>query len=45
MGIEICTCGHTEEEHGGDPIYKGSTACQVDDCDCTSFEADEESEG
>ena len=22
-----CYCGHTEEEHGHDPKYPGSTAC------------------
>lgn len=37
-----CTCGHDEEEHGGDPNYPGSTACNVENCDCIAFEADEE---
>lgn len=41
----ICTCGHSEEEHGNDPEYPGSTACQaiVEDgtdepCECVAFE-------
>jgi hypothetical protein len=33
-----CTCGHLRHEHGGDVKYPGSTACQIEDCDCTSFE-------
>jgi hypothetical protein len=36
-----CTCGHVKDEHGGDEEYPGSTACNVDECDCTAFEADE----
>jgi hypothetical protein len=35
-----CVCGHAPEEHGGDPEYPGSTACQVNDCDCCSYESD-----
>lgn len=37
---ENCTCGHHFEEHGGDPDYPGSTACNIEDCDCTCFEPD-----
>lgn len=37
-----CTCGHAEEEHGHDPKYPGSTACQVEECDCIAFEGAEE---
>jgi len=39
-----CTCGHSEEEHGHDPEYPGSTSCTETDCDCISFESDEENE-
>ena len=35
-----CTCGHTEEEHGGDSEYPGSSACSVEGCDCIAFEED-----
>jgi hypothetical protein len=38
---KACVCGHAEEEHGYDPKYPGSTACQVEDCDCIAYEADE----
>lgn len=24
-----CVCGHSEEEHGNDPDFPGSTACQT----------------
>lgn len=37
-----CVCGHAVEEHGDDPKYPGSTACQ--ECDCIAYEADEEFE-
>lgn len=37
-----CTCGHAEEEHGGDPEFPGSTACQDEDCNCIAFEEFEE---
>lgn len=38
-----CACGHSEEEHGHDPKYPGSTACT--ECkDCVAFESDEEDE-
>lgn len=33
-----CTCGHSVEEHGGDPEYPGSTACTM--CDCIAYEGD-----
>jgi hypothetical protein len=36
----ICTCGHTLEEHGGDPKYPRASACRIEDCDCISFEED-----
>ena len=37
----VCYCGHNEEdEHGGDDEYPGSTACNVDGCDCIAFEQD-----
>jgi len=42
-GDEVCTCGHVFDEHGGDPEYPGSSACTIDECDCTCFEEDEES--
>jgi hypothetical protein len=40
-----CTCGHSKEEHGHDPEYPGSTACQAEfergeACDCIAFESD-----
>ncbi len=37
-----CTCGHDEDEHGGDTRYPGSSRCNVEDCDCCCFEADED---
>jgi len=37
-----CTCGHHEEEHGGDPEYPGSSGCSVEGCDCVCFEQDEQ---
>lgn len=39
-----CQCGHAPEEHGGDPNYPGSTACQVEGCDCIAYEAAAEEE-
>lgn len=33
-----CVCGHAIEEHGHDPKYPGSTACQIDECDCIAYE-------
>jgi hypothetical protein len=38
----ICTCGDDEDDHGNDDEYPGSTACNVDDCECIAFEAGEE---
>ena len=40
-----CTCGHAPEEHGDDPRYPGSTACQAEGCDCIAYEAGEDDEG
>jgi len=40
-GLEPCNCGHAIEEHGHDPKYPGSTACQIEECDCIAYEADE----
>lgn len=39
-----CTCGHEEDEHGGDVAYPGSSRCNIDDCDCCSFDWDGEFE-
>ena len=39
-----CTCGHAEEEHGHDPQYPGSTACQMEDCECIAWEDNEGAE-
>jgi hypothetical protein len=35
---EACVCGHSREEHGGDPKYPGSTDCG--ECECIMFEID-----
>lgn len=35
-----CMCGHSEEEHGHDPDYPGSSACTVEDCDCVAYDPD-----
>lgn len=41
--MKNCSCGHTDDEHGDDPEYPGSTACR--ECDCLAYEWDgEESE-
>jgi hypothetical protein len=40
MSERTCHCGHVEDEHGGDPQYPGSTACQIEDCGCIAFEHD-----
>ena len=37
-GTENCHCGHVVDEHGGDPDYPGSTACNIEDCECIAFE-------
>jgi len=39
-----CCCGHTEDKHGGDPKYPGSTGCGIDGCDCAFFDANAEEE-
>lgn len=36
--MNICTCGHAHDEHGGDEEYPGSTACTVPGCDCIAYE-------
>lgn len=33
-----CECGHVDDEHGGNPEYPGSMACNVDNCDCIAYE-------
>jgi len=40
VATEICTCGDNIDDHGHDPEYPGSTACNVDDCPCIAFEED-----
>lgn len=46
--MDVCTCGHAIDEHGGDKKYPGSTACHgitaPDDefCDCIAYEEDED---
>ena len=35
-----CTCGHVQDEHGHDPKYPGSTACNIEGCDCCAYEWD-----
>lgn len=42
--LSPCYCGHAPEEHGGDPKLPGSTKCQIPDCDCIAYEADEDAE-
>lgn len=34
-----CVCGHSKEEHGGDPKFPGYTGCS--ECDCIAYEADD----
>jgi hypothetical protein len=41
MDVNDCACGHAHEEHGGDPKYPGSSACQVEDCGCIAWERGE----
>jgi hypothetical protein len=36
-----CVCGHSREEHR-DPKYPASTECFAEDCDCISYEAEED---
>ena len=38
-----CTCGHVYDEHRVDS--KGVHECEVDECDCVMFDADEDKEG
>lgn len=40
-GLEPCVCGHSVEEHGDDPKYPGSMACNIEECGCIHYEADE----
>lgn len=40
-----CECGHAIEEHGHDPKYPGSTACQVEGCECIAWEPGEDEDG
>lgn len=37
-GDEVCTCGDVADEHSED----SPRVCEVEDCDCRSFEEDEE---
>ena len=38
-----CHCGHLEEdEHGGDEEFPGSTACNIEECECICFDWDGE---
>lgn len=39
-----CVCGHAEEEHGNDPMFPGSTSCEIPGCDCIAYEPDENEE-
>jgi hypothetical protein len=39
--MNACTCGHAPEEHGGDPKHPGSTACQIEGCDCIAYDEEE----
>lgn len=36
-----CLCGHAEDEHGADPEFAGSTACDVQLCGCLEYGAEE----
>jgi hypothetical protein len=38
MSEHVCHCGHVEDEHGHDPKYPGSSACQVEGCGCIAYE-------
>jgi len=43
-----CVCGHSEEEHGNDSKFPGSSACMAgadypgdgEPCDCVAYEED-----
>jgi hypothetical protein len=39
--VSTCVCGHAIEEHGDDPKYPASTACNADGCDCIAYELDD----
>jgi len=43
-GGDTCTCGDVRDEHGQDPDHPGSTAYNVEGCDCIAFEHDRDSE-
>lgn len=44
---DACACGHSIDEHGDDPKYPGSTACNARDdwpsgrCGCIAYERDD----
>lgn len=40
--MNVCYCGHADDEHGGDPELTGSTACNVENCDCIAYEEEED---
>ena len=40
-----CECGHSEDDHGHDPKFPGSSACRDDDCTCIAFEWDGDTGG
>lgn len=53
--MRACTCGHSEDDHGHDPKFPGSTQCRagstdpekdamLDDCECICFEWDGDEE-
>jgi hypothetical protein len=42
MSEGLCMCGHVEDEHGSDPQYPGSTACNVTGCECVAYDHDRE---
>lgn len=35
---ETCACGHGAIDHGGNDEFPGSSACNVDDCECVCFD-------
>jgi hypothetical protein len=37
-----CACGHSVEEHARPPDRTGDSSCDVEGCDCISYEADED---
>ena len=37
----VCTCGHSEDLHGCDSDFPGSSACREKDCTCIAYEEDE----